>query len=172
MALRRRPLGMGMGVKRAEGAGEILLLPAVEVLVTEEQHLVGEDGRPQSIAVGGGKRLLEVDAADLRADGRLQRLEREGHVGGVDRSDGGIDGTHGKLLAGRCAPWRRKRPLSGDGQMASGAPVRQRYSAAVRAPVRSAITARACGSSSRPYSIASTNGSKPRIRNLVMPSSR
>lgn len=80
-----------MLVKLAELASEGQLLGGIDVLVTEEQHFVLEQQRTYLITGLRVEGVAQIDAFDLRADGRLQG-------GGADRRGGVLYffGKHGR----------------------------------------------------------------------------
>ena len=117
----------------------------------------GMPGGKADVVLRGGAAPFDHGSGALRARrdhrGRHRRLRRLWPARGTRRR-GGAPGC------GSGAEQRRGLEAPHGGK---------RYSAASRA--RSAINCRVSGSRLRPYSIASSSGSKPRIRNVVTPRS-
>ena len=67
----------GMDVEFAEPAADILELVDRQVLVAEEQHLVAHPAIMERVEGGVRQGLGEVDAVNLGADARRQRVEMQ-----------------------------------------------------------------------------------------------
>ncbi len=72
--------GVGVGVERPEPRGEGGVLVRRQLLVAEEHHLVLQQDGLDLVADLVGDRQPQVDPADLGADGRLQRADRQAGV--------------------------------------------------------------------------------------------
>jgi len=75
------PLHEGVGVRLADGLGEGQLLGRRQVLVAEHQHVVPVEQRAQGRTGGARRRVRQIEAADLQADGRRQRFGLAGQGG-------------------------------------------------------------------------------------------
>ena len=68
-----------MHVERAEPAPEINEILGVQDLISNKDGAVREQRFAYRVELVVAKGAREVDAGDLRADGRTDRLDRDGH---------------------------------------------------------------------------------------------
>jgi hypothetical protein len=66
-----------MSVERPEATGEVGMLPRIQMLIAEENHLVLHDRSPDCVTRGVGQSLAQVDTFDLGADCGLQLSDRQ-----------------------------------------------------------------------------------------------